>query len=65
MALFEQLEKLFDGDARVGRAPEGEDLPHQHPKWPAGRRETDIYVLLIINSWHDKNDNETVGLVCK
>ena len=32
MALFEQLEELFDGNARVGRAPKGEDLPHQHPK---------------------------------
>lgn len=32
MALFEQLEELFNGDAGVGGAPQGEDLPHQHPK---------------------------------
>lgn len=35
MALFEQLKKLFHRNARVGGTPQGEDLPHQHPKRPA------------------------------
>lgn len=32
MSLFEQLEELLNRNARVGGAPKGEDLPHQHPK---------------------------------
>ena len=35
MALLQQLEQLLHWDARVRGAPQGEDLPHQHPERPA------------------------------
>ena len=40
MALLQQLEQLLHGDARVRGAPQGEDLPHQHPERPAAETET-------------------------
>lgn len=34
VAFFQQLEELLHRDTGVGRAPQGKDLPHQHPKRP-------------------------------
>lgn len=48
MSLFEQLEELLNGNARVGGAPEGEDLPHQHPKRPADEKDKHIYILVNV-----------------
>lgn len=38
MALLQQLEELFHGNAGVRRSPQSEDLPHQDAEGPPGRR---------------------------
>jgi hypothetical protein len=42
VALLQQLEQLFYRDPRVRRAPQGEDLPQQHPKRPSADTDTQV-----------------------
>lgn len=42
VAFLQQLEQLLHRDAGVRRAPQGEDLPKQHPKRPAVGRESEF-----------------------
>lgn len=40
MSLLQQLEEFLYGDPRVRRAPQGEDLPQQHPVGPPAHTHT-------------------------
>jgi len=38
VTFLQQLEQLLHWDSGIWRAPQGEDLPKQNPKWPAADR---------------------------